>query len=77
MNNRIDIERLRQLCAKNLNAVQIAVRLGVTTEAVRVACKRHDIYVAAAPLGKTGTCSVSSASLHIANATTGRSDGFT
>jgi hypothetical protein len=74
MNNRIDIERLRQLCAKNLNAVQIAARLGVTSESVREACKRHGLTVAAAPLGKQGICSVSTASLHTENATTGRSE---
>lgn len=51
--NRIDIGRLRQLCAKNLNAVQIAARLGVSHEAVRMACKRHDICLAAAPQGQT------------------------
>lgn len=53
MNNRIDIDRLRQLCAKKLNAVQIAGRLGVSHEAVRMACKRNDIYLAAAPQGQT------------------------
>ncbi len=49
---RIDIGRLRQLCAKNLNAVQIAARLGVSKEAVWNACKRHGITVVAAPRGK-------------------------
>lgn len=71
---RVDIERLKQLCAKNLNAVQIAARLGVSHEAVRQACKRHGISVAAAPLGKQGICSVQTASLHMGNAGNGRSD---
>lgn len=53
MNNRIDIDRLKQLCAKNLNAVQIAARLGVSDESVRMACKKHGIALAAAPQGQT------------------------
>lgn len=71
---RIDIDRLRQLCAKNLTAVQIAIRLGVSHEAVRMACKRHGISVAAAPLGSQGICSASTASLHFGNFGSGRSD---
>lgn len=42
----IDIDRLKQLCAKGLNRVQIAQRLGVTHNAVHQACKRHGISVA-------------------------------
>lgn len=53
MNNHIDIERLRQLCAKNLDAIQIAARLGVTREAVREAAKRHGVTVAVAPRAQT------------------------
>lgn len=41
----INIDRLRQLCAKGLNKVQIAERLGATRHAVERACKRHGIYV--------------------------------
>lgn len=44
----IDIERLRQLCAKGLNRVQIAQRMGVTHNAVLKACKRHGIDVVVA-----------------------------
>lgn len=51
---KIDPERLRELCAKGLNANQIAPRLGVTKSAVHQYCKRHGIAVAAAPHGKTG-----------------------
>lgn len=51
---KINSERLRQLCAKGLNAHQIAPRLGVTASAVHLYCKRHGISVAAAPQGKTG-----------------------
>ncbi len=40
---KIDIERLKQLCAKGLTRVQIAQRLGVTHNAVLLACKRHGI----------------------------------
>lgn len=42
----LDIERLRKLCAKGLNRVQIAQRLGVTRRAVEAACNRHSIPVA-------------------------------
>jgi hypothetical protein len=41
----IDIERLKQLCAKGLDRVQIAQRLGTNREAVRKACKKHGISV--------------------------------
>ena len=51
---KIDPQRLRELCAKGLNAHQIGARLGVTPDAVRLYCKRHGITVAAAPHGKTG-----------------------
>lgn len=45
---KIDPARLRELCAKGLNAHQIAARLGVTSGAVHLYCKRHNIAVAAA-----------------------------
>lgn len=51
---KIDPLRLRELCAKGLNAHQIGTRLGVTSGAVHLYCKRHGITVAAAPHGKTG-----------------------
>lgn len=41
----IDIDRLKQLCAKGLNKVQIAERMGKTRHAVEAACKRHGISV--------------------------------
>jgi hypothetical protein len=44
----IDIDRLKQLCARGLNKAQIAERLGATRHAVEVACKRHNIPVAVA-----------------------------
>lgn len=44
----LDIERLRQLCAKGLTRVQIAERMGVTRRAVEAACNRHSISVAVA-----------------------------
>jgi hypothetical protein len=44
----INIDRLRELCAKGLSRDQIAQRLGVTHNAVHQACKRHGISVAAA-----------------------------
>ena len=50
---RLDIERLKQLCAKNLNAVQIGARLGIKPDSVREACKRHGIAIAAAPRANT------------------------
>ena len=43
----IDIERLRLLCAKGLDRVQIAHRMGVTHNAVLKACKRYGIAVVA------------------------------
>lgn len=43
----IDIDRLKQLCARGLNRVQIAKRLGVTHNAVLKACERHGIFVVA------------------------------
>lgn len=59
----IDIERLRQLCAKGLNRAQIAQRLGVTHNAVHQACQRHGIPVVPAPgYPKVGRKSVSTAS---------------
>lgn len=45
---KIDPDRLRELCAKGLNANQIAPRLGVSKSAVLLYCKRHGIAVAAA-----------------------------
>lgn len=42
----IDVERLKQLCAKGLTRVQIAGRLGVTRRAVEAACNRYSIPVA-------------------------------
>lgn len=50
---RIDIDRLRQLTAKNLNAVQIGARLGIKPDSIREACKRHGIEIAAAPRANT------------------------
>lgn len=44
---KIDEPRLRYLCAKGLNARQIATRLGVTVSAVHQACKRLSIAVVA------------------------------
>lgn len=44
----IDIDRLKQLCAKGLDRNQIAQRLGVTHNAVHQACRRHGISVVAA-----------------------------
>jgi hypothetical protein len=49
----IDPERLRELCAKGLNASQIASRLGVTVSAIHQATKRLSLDVAAA--GKIGS----------------------
>jgi hypothetical protein len=43
----IDISRLRELCAKGLDRVQIAERLGANREAVRKAIKRHGLSVVA------------------------------
>lgn len=43
----IDATRLRELCAKGLNAQQIATRLGVTPNAVYQRAKRLGISVAA------------------------------
>lgn len=45
---KIDPVRLRELCAKGLNATQIAPRLGVTVSAVHLYCKRHGISVVVA-----------------------------
>lgn len=45
---KIDPVRLRELCAKGLNAQQIGPRLGVTPGAIHLYCKRHGIAVAAA-----------------------------
>lgn len=50
---RIDMDRLRQLCAKKLDAVQIGARLGIRPDSVREACKRHGIVIAAAPRANT------------------------
>lgn len=44
----IDPNRLRELCAKGLNASQIATRLGVTVSAVHQAAKRHSVAVGVA-----------------------------
>lgn len=44
----INIDRLRELCAKGLTRVQIAERLGVTRRAVEAACNRYSIPVAVA-----------------------------
>ena len=41
LGNQTYIERIRQLCAKGLNRVQIAKRLGVTHNAVLKVVKRH------------------------------------
>jgi hypothetical protein len=71
----IDPQRFRELCAKGLTAPQIATRLGVSQSAVHQACKRLNVTVAAAPRGKTGIYSASSASPLTASVTTGRSDG--
>lgn len=51
---KIDPVRIRELCAKGLNAQQIAIRLGVSVSAVHLHCKKNGISVAAAPRGKTG-----------------------
>lgn len=53
MSRTIDVERLRKLCAKNLDALQIAARLGVKPGSVRDACKKHGISLTAAPQGQT------------------------
>jgi hypothetical protein len=45
---KINPARLRELCAKGLNAQQIGTRLNVTPGAVHLYCKRHGIAVAAA-----------------------------
>lgn len=50
---KVDVERLRQLCAKGLNAIQIANRLGLKPRTVRAACKRNGIAIAAAPHSMT------------------------
>lgn len=47
LGNQIYIEQIRQLCAKGLNRVQIAKRLGTNREAIRRVCKRHSIPVVA------------------------------
>lgn len=49
---KLDLDRMRQLIAKGLNASQIAGRLGVKPEAIHHACKRLSIAVASAPGGK-------------------------
>lgn len=58
----IDVDRLKQLCAKGLTRVQIAERLGTNREAVRKACKRHGISVVAVEgYGSRAASSVKSA----------------
>lgn len=48
LGNQIYIDQVRQLCAKGLNRVQIANRLGVTHNAVLKVCKRHKFSVVVA-----------------------------
>lgn len=50
---KVDVERLRQLCAKKLTANQIAARLGIDPDSVRRVCRRHGITIVAAP--RSGT----------------------
>jgi hypothetical protein len=50
---RVDVERVRELCAKGLNVNQIGARLGLAPRTVRAACKRNGITVAAAPHSRT------------------------
>lgn len=47
LENMLYIERVRQLCAKGLNRVQIAARLEVTHNAVQKVCRKHGISVVA------------------------------
>lgn len=49
---RTSIERYRELCAKGLNAPQIAMRLGVNRNTVYKTCKRHGIEIASLLAGK-------------------------
>jgi hypothetical protein len=46
LGNQMYVERIRRLCAKGLNRVQIAAMVGTNLEAVRRVCKRHGISVA-------------------------------
>lgn len=57
----LDIERVRELCAKGLTRVQIAERLGATRRAVEAACKRHSIPVAVVAGYESRAASVKSA----------------
>ncbi len=50
---RINDTRLTELCAKGLNVVQIAGRMGVSENTVRYAIKRLNLSVVAGPNGKT------------------------
>jgi hypothetical protein len=50
---KVDIGRIRELCAKGLNANQIGARLGLKPNTVRAACRRNGIPVAAAPQART------------------------
>lgn len=43
----INATRLRELCSKGLNPIQVAERLGATPNAVYKACARHQVAVAA------------------------------
>lgn len=65
--NRVNVDRVRELCAKGLNAEQIARRLGVTREAVRAVCKKHGFTVAVVGSASQDSCSVSNVSPHIEN----------
>lgn len=47
LENQIYVEQISQLCAKGLNLVQIAARLGSKRELVRRVCKTHGISVVA------------------------------
>lgn len=68
----LNIERVRELCAKGLSRAQIAERLGVTRRAVEAACKRHSIPVVVAEgyESRAGS-SVKSACGHIENSGSG------
>lgn len=50
----MDKERLRELCAKGLNAHQIAARLGATSNAIHEYCKRHGIPLTTVVPGRKG-----------------------
>jgi hypothetical protein len=42
----INVDRLRELCAKGLNPIQMAERLGATPNAIYKACERHNLSAA-------------------------------